>query len=131
MQVHFASPVGTWRVEVVAASDASTVEGGPLKEGTAESMVVFLPDHTMLSLTPGPGAGTWQSDAPDAIAFEFRELIGYQSDGRFTGYAVVTQQGTLSTSGDVFSSSGQGVLYDADGTHITTNHTTTQATRVA
>jgi hypothetical protein len=85
----------------------------------------------VLSLLPGPGAGTWRSDAPDTIAFEFRELLGYQADGSFTGYAVVTQHGSLTVGGDGFSSSGQGALYDATGTHLTTNHTTTRANRLA
>jgi hypothetical protein len=131
MQVKHANPVGTWKVSILAAPDAADLEGGPLQAGAAEALIVFQPDHTVLSLTPGPDGGTWQSGGPDAIAFEFRELIGYQPDGRFTGYAVVRQQGTLGIGGDAFSSSGQGDLYDADGTYLTTNHTTTQATRVS
>ena len=131
-QVFFAiqHPVGTWQVKVTAASQASTVEDGPLKGQTAEGLVIFEPDHTLLSLTPGPGAGTWQSGGPNSISFDFTELINYDARGTFTGFAIVTQQGSLSEDGNTFTSSGQGVLYDAAGTYITT-HTTTQATRVS
>jgi hypothetical protein len=43
-----------------------------------------------------------------------RELIGYQPDGAFTGYAVVTKQGTLSTRGEHASilEPGSDSLYD-------------------
>ncbi len=124
MQFDRTNPVGTWQVKV-------TFEDGPTPGQAAESLVVFETDHTFLSLTPGPGAGTWQSGGPNSISFDFTELINYQADGTFTGYAMVTQQGSLSEDGNAFTSSGQGVIYDADGTYITTTHTTTQAIRVS
>ncbi len=91
-----------------------------MQSGTAQGRLAFQPDHTVLSLMPGPGAGTWQHDRPGSIRFSFVELLGYQPDGRFSGYAVVTQHATLSTTGDAFQSTGQGSLSDAEGSQITT-----------
>lgn len=131
MQVDRTNPVGRWQIKVTAASHASTGEDGQLKGQTTEGVVVFEPDHTLLSLTPSPGAGTWQAESSKSISFGFTEVSKYQADGTFTGYALVTQQGNLSEDGTTFSSSGQAVIYDAVGTYITTIPTTTQATRVS
>jgi len=117
-------PVGTWQVKVIH-------QEGPLKGQTAECVVVFAPDHMFLILTPGPGTGTWQCAVPNAISFSFTELINYQAEGTCTGYVRVTQQGSLSEDGNSFTTSGQGVVYNTDGTHIATSKTTTQATRVS
>ena len=125
-----ANPVGTWRVDITAAPDA-TFEDRGLKDQTAKGLLVLEPDHTCLCLTPGPGAGTWQSDGPRSISFDFTEFISYQPDGSFTGYVNVTQQGTVSTTGDAFTTSGQGVVCAADGTKITITRTTTQAVRAS
>lgn len=127
MQVDRTNPVGTWHIKVTAASQASSVEDGQ----TTEGLLVFEPDHTLLSLIPSPGAGTWQADGPNSIAFSFTEVSKYHADGTFSGYALVTQQGTLSEDGITFRSSGRAVIYGADGTYFTTILTTTQATRVS
>lgn len=124
------TPVGTWQVEITAAPDA-TFEDRGLRGQTAEGLLVLEPDHTCLCLTPGPGAGTWQSDGSRFISFDFTEFINYHLDGNFTGYVKVTQKGTVSTNGDAFTSSGQGVVSAADGTQITITRTTTQAVRVS
>ena len=55
------TPAGTWQVEITAAPDA-TFEDRGLRGQPAEGLLVLEPDHTCLCLTPGPGAGTWQSD---------------------------------------------------------------------
>jgi hypothetical protein len=117
-------PVGTWRVAVSTARDAQ-------QSGAAQGLLIFQPDHTVLSLLPGPGAGTWRPDGRGSISFSFVELLGYDPDGRITGYAAVSQHATLSAASDAFQSAGQGGLYDAGGSHITTTRTTTRATRVA
>ncbi len=131
MQVDYTSPIGAWRVKVIAASQASRVEDEQSKGQATEGLIVFEPDHTVLSLIPSPGAGTWQADSPNSISFGFTEVSHYQADGTFTGYALVTQQGSLSEDATTFSSAGQAVIYDAGGTYITTIPTTTRARRVS
>jgi hypothetical protein len=131
MQFDRTNPVGTWQVKVAPASQASTVEDGQLKGQTTQGLVVFEPDHTLLSLAPSPGAGTWQADSSNSISFGFTEVSNYQAEGMFTGYALVTRQGNLSEDGNTFISSGQAVIYGSDGTYITTAHTKTQATRIS
>jgi hypothetical protein len=115
--------IGTWRVTV-------TYHEGPLQGQSERSRVIFAPDHTFLILLPAPGAGTWQSDVSDAISFSFTELLNYRADGTCSGYVKVTQQGRLSQDGTSFTASGQGVVYSVDGTHLATNKTTTEATRI-
>ena len=137
------NPVGTWRVKITAASDTTFEEpavkgegigaqgfGDEVRAQTLEGLLILEPEHTCLCLMPGPGAGTSQSEGPSAISFDFAELINYHADGGFTGYVKVTQQGTVSADGDAFTSSGQGVVRDANGTHITITRTTTQVTRL-
>jgi hypothetical protein len=124
------TPVGTWRAEITAARDATSEDRG-LRGQTAGGLLVLEPDHTCLCLTPGPGARTWQCDGSRSISFDFTEFINYHPDGSFTGYVQVTQKGTMSTNGDAFTSSGQGVVSAADGTEMTITRTTTQAARVS
>lgn len=124
MQFDRTNPVGKWQVKV-------TFQDGPMQGRTDESVVVFEPDHTFVILIPGPGTGTWRSSSPTTISFGFTELINYDARGSFTGYVIVTQQGTLSADGTSFTSSGQGVIYGSDGALVATTHTTTQATRVS
>lgn len=124
MQFDRTKPVGKWQLK-------TTHQDGSMKGRTDEPMVVFEPDQIFIFLTPGPGTGTWQSDDSTTISYGFTQIINYDARGTFTHYVIVTQQGTLSADGTSFTSSGQGVLYDADGTYITTHHTTVQATRVS
>src|SRR5262249_51562711 len=91
---------------------------------------VFASDHTFLILLPFPGAGTWQSDASDAISFSFTELLNYRADGTCTGYVIVTGRGSLSQDGTSFTASGQGVVYSADGAYLAMNKTIAQGTRI-
>ena len=116
-----ATPIGTWQWTV-------TFHEGPLQGQLEINRVVFAPDHTFLILLPFPGAGTWQTDASDAISFSFTELLNYRADGTCTGYVIVTGRGSLSQDGTSFTASGQGVVYSADGTYLATNKTTAQGT---
>ena len=95
------TPAGTWQVEITAAPDA-TFEDRGLRGQTAEGLLVLEADHTCLCLTPGLGAGTWQSDGSRSISFDFAEFINYHREGSFTEYVKVTQKGTMSTNGDDF-----------------------------
>ena len=115
--------IGTWQVTV-------TFHEGPLQGQSEISRVSFAPDHTFLILLPNPGAGTWQSDVSDAMSFRFTELLNYRADGTCTGYVIVTAWGSLSQDGTSLTVSGQGEVYSADGTHLATNKTTGQGTRV-
>ena len=115
--------IGTWQVTV-------TYHEGPLQGQSEMSRVIFAPDHTFLILLPFPGAGTWQSDASEAISFSFTELLTYRAEGTCTGYVMVTGRGSLSQDGTSFTASGQGVVYSADGTYLATNKTTAQGTRI-
>jgi hypothetical protein len=76
------NPVDTWRVKITAASERTFEEPPPRGEGigaqgfadevraqTVEGLLILEPDHTCLCLTPGPSAGTWQSEGPSAICF--------------------------------------------------------------
>jgi hypothetical protein len=115
--------IGAWQMMV-------TFHEGPLQGQVERNRVIFAPDHTFLILLPFPGAGTWQSDVSDAISVSFTELLNYRADGTCTGYVLVTAQGSLSRDGTSFEASGQGVVYSTDGTHLQTNKTTAQATRI-
>src|SRR5947209_16314136 len=105
--------IGTWQVTVI-------YHEGPLEGQVERSRVIFAPDHTFLILLPAPGAGTWQSDVSNALSFSFTELLNYHADGTCSGYVKVTQQGSVSQDGTSFTASGQGVVYNTDGTHLTT-----------
>ena len=113
--------IGTWQWTV-------TFHEGPLQGQVERNRVVFAPDHTFLILLPFPGAGTWQTDASNAISFSFTELLNYRADGTCSGYVLVTAQGSLSQGGTSFTASGQGVVYSTDGTHLQTNKTTALST---
>ena len=115
--------IGTWQVTV-------TFHEGPLKGQSEISRLFFAPDYTSLVLLPNPGAGTWQSDVSDIISFSFTELLNYHADGTCTGYVIVTARGSWSQDGNSFAVSGQGEVYSADGTHLATNKTTAQGTRI-
>ena len=115
--------IGTWQVTV-------TFHQGPLQGQSEISRLFFAPDHTFLVLLPNPGAGTWQSDVSDAISFSFTELLNYRADGTCAGYVIVKARGSLSQDGTSFTVSGQGEVYSADGTHLATNKTTAQGTRI-
>jgi hypothetical protein len=111
--------IGAWQMTV-------TFHEGPLES----NRVIFAPDHTFLILLPCPGAGTWRSNVSDAIFISFTELLNYRADGTCSGYVRVTAQGSVSQDGTSFTASGQGVVYSTDGTHLETNKTTAQATRI-
>jgi hypothetical protein len=115
--------IGTWQVTV-------TFHEGPLQGQSEISRMFFAPDHTFLLLLPNPGVGTWQSEVLDAISFSFTELLNYRADGTCTGHVIVTARGSLSQDGTSFTVSGQGEVYRADGTHLATNKTTAQGTRI-
>ena len=115
--------IGTWQVTV-------TFHEGPLQGQSEINRVFFAPDHTFLILLPFPGAGTWQTDASNAISFSFTELLNYGADGTCTGHVIVTGRGSLSRDGTSFTASGQGMVYSADGTYLATNKTTAQGTRI-
>jgi hypothetical protein len=115
--------IGTWQWTV-------TFHEGPLQGQLEINRVVFAPDHTFLILLPFPGAGTWQTDASDAISFSFTELLNYRADGTCTGYVIVTGRGSSSQDGTSFTASGQGVVYSTDGTQLATNKTTARGTRM-
>jgi hypothetical protein len=119
-----ANPIGTWQWTV-------TFHEGTLQGQLEINRVVFSPDHTFLILLPFPGAGTWQTDASDAISFSFTELLNYRADGTCTGYVIVTGRGSLSQDGTSFTASGQGAVYSTDGTQLATNKTTAQGTRTS
>jgi hypothetical protein len=115
--------IGTWQVTV-------TFHEGPLQGQSEVSRLFFAPDRTLLILLPNPGAGNSQSDVSDAISFSFTELLNYRADGACTGYVMVKARGSLSQDGTSFAVSGQGEVYSADGTHLATNKTTAQGTRI-
>ncbi len=124
MQVDRMHPVGKWQFKV-------THQDGAMQGRIDESLVVLEPDQTFIFLSPGPGTGTWQSNGSTNISYGFTQLISYDARGTFTHYVIVTQQGTLSTDSASFTSSGQGVVYDADGTYAASHRTTVQATRIS
>ena len=115
--------IGTWQWTV-------TFQEGPLQWQVETNRVIFARDHTFLILLPFPGAGTWQTDASDAISFSFTELLNYRADGTCSGYVLVTGQGSLSQDGTSFTASGQGAVHSADGTYLAMNKTTAQGTRI-
>ncbi len=115
--------IGPWQLAI-------TFHEGPLQGQSDLSRVIFAPDHTFLNVLPYPGAGTWQSDVSDVISFSFTELLNYRADGTYTGYVMVTAQGSLSQDGTSLTLSGQGEVYSVDGTYLATNKTTAQGTRI-
>jgi hypothetical protein len=115
--------IGAWQMTV-------TYHEGPLEGQVERNRVIFAPDHTFLILLPFPGAGTWRSDVSGAISISFTELLNYRADGTCSGYVIVTAQGSVSQDRTSFTAAGQGVVYSTDGTHLQTNKTTAQATRI-
>ncbi|HLI47111.1 MAG TPA: hypothetical protein VKV18_00250, partial [Chthonomonas sp.] len=79
---------------------------------------------------PGIDQGRDHVDGPEGISISFTELLKYRADGTCSGYVLVTAQGSVSQGGTSFTASGQGVVYSTDGTHLQTNKTTAQATRI-
>jgi hypothetical protein len=123
------SSVGTWRLQV-------TFQNGLMQGQTVEGKIVLEPDarQTCISLVPHTGAGNWgtrqHSQGPNDFFFDFTEVL-YDSHGNFTDYVSVSQNATLSTDGNSFTSSGTGNVYSAGGTLIATNETTIKATRLS
>jgi len=121
---------GTWEVVLTARN---CVNGDAIT--SFPEVATFMSGGTMIDSTAGlaqslktPVQGVWSHVTGDTYHFSGKAL-NFNSAGAFSGWTIVTQDLTLNSQANEYSSAGTADGYDASGMHIFHRCSTTTATR--
>lgn len=81
------------------------------------------------ALTRSTGLGEWRRESVKRYSYRFWEHI-FDSDGTLTNFVRVAHEVSLERSGDTFTGSGVGLVYDLDRNLVQTVDTSLQARRL-